>query len=159
MVPSQAFLNINEKLQVTIKRQNMNPDKLLVKVIIYIPTATIFFWFFETTNFNEGMNSALQEKGFVMTSDEIKLKVGLYSRLWTFIVISKIWILNVLFKIGLLPSWQDYYKNSCNCITILGNSDDMKDNKRFFKLLPWSSEILSCMHWKHDWVSSWKSAL
>lgn len=95
MVPSQAFLNINEKQQVTIKRQNMNPDKLLVKVIIYIPTAT---------NFNEGMNSALQEKGFVMTSDEIKLKFGLYSRLRTFIVINKIWILNVLFKIGLLPS-------------------------------------------------------
>lgn len=95
------------------------------------------------TNFNKGMNSALQEKNWVLKSDEIKLKFGLHSRLWTFIVINKIWILSVLFKSAMLPSWQDYYKDSHNCITILGNSDDMKDNKRFFKLLPRSSEILS----------------
>lgn len=74
-----------------------------------------------------------RKKGFVMKSDEIQLKFGLYSRLRTFIVINKIWILNVLFKTDLLPSWQDYYKNLRNCITILGNSDDMKDNKLFFQ--------------------------
>lgn len=95
MVPSHAFININEKPQVIIKRQNMNPDKLMVKVIIYFPMAT---------NFNESMNSSLPEKGIVVKSDKIKLKFGLYSRLWTFIVINKIWILNVLFKTGTLPS-------------------------------------------------------
>lgn len=95
MVPNQAFININKKLQLTIKRQNMNPDKLMVKVIIYFPTAT---------NFNECMNSALQEKDFIIKSDKIKLKFGFYSRLRTFIVINKIWIFNVLFKIGLLLS-------------------------------------------------------
>lgn len=73
----------------------MNPDKLMVKVIIYFPMAT---------NFNESMNSSLPEKGIVVKSDKIKLKFGLYSRLWTFIVINKIWILNVLFKTGTLPS-------------------------------------------------------
>lgn len=36
MVPSHAFMNINEKLQVTIKRQNLNPGKLMVKVIIFL---------------------------------------------------------------------------------------------------------------------------
>lgn len=73
----------------------MNSDKLMVKIIIYFPTAT---------NFNDRMNSALQEKGFVVKSGKIKLKFGLYSRLWTFIVINKIWILNVLFKTDMLPS-------------------------------------------------------
>lgn len=95
MVPSYVFMNINEKLQVTIKGQNMNPDKLMVKVIIYLPMAT---------NFNKGMNSALQEKSLVLKSDEIKLKFGLHSRLWTFIVINKIWILSVLLKSAMLPS-------------------------------------------------------
>lgn len=59
----------------------MSPDKFTVKVIIYFPMAT---------NFNKGLNSALQEKSLVLKSDEIKLKFGLYSRLWTFIVINKI---------------------------------------------------------------------
>lgn len=124
----------------------MNSDKLMDKVTIYFAQATIF---------NENMNSVLQKKTEPWSPIRLNWNFGLYSLLWIFIVINKIWILNVLiFKIGMLQ----YYKYSCHDITMPNNSDDMKDNKVFFLNFTMKFRNIKYVPGKHDWVSSWKPA-